>query len=104
MRPVQIATSVRGVRGVRGVEDELSVDLRDHWEDDEIRGAALQALSSNPDVPDDRVDVSVEAGWLTLKGEVRHQSASDAAFEIASRISGVGGITNKIEVVTSGGG
>jgi osmotically-inducible protein OsmY len=98
---VQIA---RSVRGVRGVEDELWVDMQDHWEDDEIRGAALQALSSDPDVPDDRIDVSVDAGWLTLKGEVRHQSESNAAFEIAARIPGVGGITNRIEVVTAGGG
>jgi osmotically-inducible protein OsmY len=97
---VQIAKSVRGVRGV---EDELSLDLRDRWEDDEIRGAALQALSSDPDVPEDRIDVSVDAGWLTLKGEVKHQSESNAAFEVASRIPGVGGITNKIEVVTPGG-
>ena len=97
---VQIA---RSVRGVRGVEDELSLDLRDHWEDDEIRGAALQALSSDRDVPEDRIDVSVDAGWLTLKGEVKHQSESNAAFEVATRIPGVGGITNKIEVVTAGG-
>jgi osmotically-inducible protein OsmY len=98
---VQIAKSVRGVRGV---EDELSVDLRDDWADDEIRGAALQALSSDPDVPHDRVDVSVAEGWLTLKGEVRRQSESDAAFEIASRIPGIGGITNKIEVISPGAG
>ena len=91
------------MRGVRGVEDELSLDLRDRWEDDEIRGAVLQALSSDPDVPEDRIDVSVDAGWLTLKGEVKHQSESNAAFEVASRIPGVGGITNKIEVVTPGG-
>jgi osmotically-inducible protein OsmY len=97
---VQIAKSVRRVRHV---EDELSLDLRDHWEDDEIRGAALQALASHPDVPDDRVDVSVDAGWLTLKGVVRHQFESNAAFEVASQIPGVGGITNKIEVVTAGG-
>jgi len=96
---VQIAKSVRGVRGV---EDELSLDLRDRWEDDEIRGAALQALSSDPDVPKNRIDVSVAAGWLTLKGEVKHQSESNAAFEVATRIPGVGGITNKIEVVTAG--
>jgi osmotically-inducible protein OsmY len=96
---VQIAKTVRGVRRV---EDELSLDLRDHWEDDQIRGAALQALTSDPDVPEERIDVSVDAGWLTLKGEVRHQSDSNAAFEVASRIAGVGGITNKIEVVTAG--
>ena len=97
---VQIANSVRGVHGV---VDELSLDLRDHVVDDEIRGAALQALASHPDVPDDRIDVSVDDGWLTLKGEVRHQSESNAAFDVASLIVGVGGITNKIKVVTAGG-
>jgi osmotically-inducible protein OsmY len=96
---VQIA---RSVRGVRRVEDELSLDLRDHWEDDQIRGAALQALSSDPDVPEDRIDVSVDSGWLTLKGEVKHQADSNAAFEVASRTPGLGGITNRIVVVTAG--
>jgi osmotically-inducible protein OsmY len=97
---VQIA---KAVRGVRRVQDELSLDLGDNVADDEIRGTALQALSSHPDVPDDRIDVSVKAGWLTLKGEVRHQFESNAAFEVASLIPGVGGITNKIQVVTAGG-
>jgi len=36
---VEIASSVRGVRAV---EDELRVDLRDHWTDEELRGTALQ--------------------------------------------------------------
>lgn len=95
--------TTKSVRGVRRVEDELWVDLRDHWEDDAIRGAALQALSTAPEVPDDRIDVSVDAGWLTLKGEVKRQSESNAAFEIAAQIPGVGGITNEIKVVTAGG-
>jgi osmotically-inducible protein OsmY len=96
---VEIAKSVSGVRAV---EDELSVDLRDRWQDGEVRGAALQALMSNADVPADRVDVRVADGWLTLKGEVKHQSESDAAFEAVSRLPGVGGITNEIKVITAG--
>jgi osmotically-inducible protein OsmY len=96
---VQIAKSVRGVRGV---EDELSIDPRDRWEDDVIRGAALQALMSTDDVPADRIDVTVADSWLTLKGEVKHQYESDAAFEAVSGLPGVGGITNKIVVVTAG--
>jgi osmotically-inducible protein OsmY len=90
------------VSGVGGVEDELSVDPRDRWQDDEIRGAALQALISNAGVPAERVDVRVAAGWLTLKGEVKHQHESDAAFDAVSRLPGVGGITNEITVVTAG--
>jgi osmotically-inducible protein OsmY len=97
---VQIAKSARGVREV---VDELRVDLRDRFEDDQVRAAALQTLIWDPDVPDDRIDVTVKDGWLTLKGEVKHQHESDAAFEDVSRLRGVGGITNEIKVVTAGG-
>jgi osmotically-inducible protein OsmY len=97
---IQIAKSVPGVRGVT---DELSIDLQDHFDDDQTRGAALQVLIWDPDVPDDRIDVKVKDGWLTLKGEVRHQHESDAAFDDVSRLRGVGGITNEIKVITAGG-
>jgi osmotically-inducible protein OsmY len=96
---IQIAKTARRVRAV---EDELRVDPRDRWEDSELRGAALQALMSNDDVPEDRIDVTVADGWLTLKGEVEHQSDSDAAFDAVSGLPGVGGITNEIKVITAG--
>jgi osmotically-inducible protein OsmY len=96
--------SAKSIPGVRDVVDELRIDLRDHFEDDQVRAAALQALIWDPDVPDDRIDVTVKDGWLTLNGEVRHQHESDAAFEDVSRLRGVGGITNEIKVVTAGGG
>lgn len=97
---IEIAKSVRGVRAV---EDELVVDLRDHYNDDELRGAALQALMSNDEVPIDQINVTVANGWLTLTGRVKRQSESNAAFETVSELPGVGGITNKIETVTAGG-
>jgi osmotically-inducible protein OsmY len=93
----------KSVRGVRAVADELVVDPRDLSIDDEIRGAALQALMSSPDVPDDTIDVRVADEWLTLSGRVQHQSESNAAFEAVSGLPRVGGITNKIQVVTAGG-
>ncbi len=93
----------RSARGVRAVQDELVVDPRDRSVDDEIRGAALQALMSSPDVPADMIDVRVAYGWLTLRGQVKHQSESNAAFEAVSGLPRVGGITNKIQVITAGG-
>jgi osmotically-inducible protein OsmY len=96
---VEIAKSVEGVRAV---EDELHVDVRDHWDDNEIRGVALQALMSSADVPAERIDVAVANGWLTLKGAVKRQSESDAAFDAVSEVPGVGGITNEIKVITAG--
>ena len=97
-----IAKIARAVPGVLAVEDELRVDPRDRWQDNEIRGAALQALMSNDAVPADRIDVSVSNSWLTLKGEVKHQDENDAAFAAVSALPGVGGITNEIKVITAG--
>ena len=97
-RAVELARSF----AAHGVEDELSVDLRDRWEDNETRGLALQALMSDVAVPAERIEVRVADGWLTLKGEVKHQRDSDGAFAAVSGVPGVGGITNEIKVVTAG--
>jgi osmotically-inducible protein OsmY len=97
---VEIAKSVRGVRAI---QDQLFVDPRDHWEDEELKGAALQALISSSDALAEKIEVRVSAGWVTLSGQVKHQQDSNAAFEAVSRLPRVGGITNKIRVVTAGG-
>lgn len=93
----------KSVPGVAQVDDELTVDLRHRPDDQEIKGAVLQALMSNEEVPADLIDVSVSDGWVTLKGTVKHQSDSDAAFEAAADVPGHGGITNRIEVVSPSG-
>ena len=93
----------KSVGGVSAVKDELVVDPRDHWDDDQVRGAALQALVSRADVPDGMVEIHVADGWLTLSGQVKRQEESNAAFEAVSGLPEVGGVTNKIQVITAGG-
>lgn len=92
----------KAAHGVRTVDDGLRIDPRDHSRDNEIRGAALQALT-DAGVPA-RVDVDVANAWATLRGEVKHQRESDAAFAAVSAIAGIGGITNRIVVVSAGVG
>jgi osmotically-inducible protein OsmY len=102
-RQVRAAVDIaQSVRGVRTMNSELTLDPRDHWDDDELKGRALQALVAS-EAPDDRIDVEANAAWVTLKGQVRHQSESDAAFAAISALPGIGGITNKIVVVAPGG-
>lgn len=101
----QLRTAVhiaKSTRGVREVDNQLTLDLRDRWKDGEIQGAALQVLMSTDGVPADRINVRVTDGWLTLKGEVKHQADSNAAFDVVSRLVGIGGITNEIKVITAG--
>jgi osmotically-inducible protein OsmY len=93
----------RGAEGVYEVINHLKVNLlgADRREDDQIRGAALQNLIWDAEVPSDSIDVSVQDGWVTLKGEVGFQFESDAAYDDVSRLYGVAGVTNEIVVTTS---
>jgi osmotically-inducible protein OsmY len=90
----------REVDGVFAVEDRLKVSLvgSDRREDDEIRGAALQTLTWDVEVPSDSIDVKVEDGWVTLKGDVSYQFETDAAYDDVASMYGVYGVTNEIRV------
>jgi osmotically-inducible protein OsmY len=52
------------------------------------------------EVPAELIDVKVEDGWVTLKGDASFQFESDAAFDDVASLYGVTGITNKIRVTT----
>ncbi len=90
----------RKIDGVHEVDDQLKVNLigDDRREDDEIRGVALQALIWDTEVPSDAIDVHVDAGWITLTGDVSYQFQSDAAYDDVASLYGVYGITNEIKV------
>ncbi len=91
----------RRARGVFDIYDELQVRLlnENRRKDAEIRGAALQRLTWDPEIPGDYIDVQVKDGWVTLKGEVDHQYQSDNAFNHVASLYGVTGVTNDIETV-----
>jgi osmotically-inducible protein OsmY len=88
------------VDGVYDVDNQLKVSLTgiNRRDDDEIRGAALQNLVWDVDVPSDFVDVKVDDGWITLKGNVSYQFESDAAYDDVASLYGVLGVTNEIIV------
>ena len=94
------AQDANKIQGVFDVDDQIKVNLlgSDRREDDEIRGAALQALIWDVEVPSDSVDVKVDDGWVTLKGNVSYQFESDAAYDDVANLYGVYGVTNEIKV------
>jgi osmotically-inducible protein OsmY len=94
------AEDAEDVDGVDGVNNELRVSPSgaDRRDDDEIRGAALQNLIWDVDVPSDLVDVNVSDGWVTLEGTVTYQFESDAAYDDVASLYGVLGVDNEIVV------
>jgi osmotically-inducible protein OsmY len=90
----------RRTAGVEYVDDWLQVRLldSDRREDAEIRGAALQRLEWDSEIPGDAIRVSVKDGWVTLEGDVVFQFQSDEAFNRVANLHGVTGASNEIRV------
>jgi osmotically-inducible protein OsmY len=88
------------VKGVKAVVNELEVRLPSSSQrpDPEIARAAIDALKWNVLVPDDRIQVIVEDGWVTLKGQVDWYHQKEEAERTVRNITGVKGVSNLIEV------
>jgi osmotically-inducible protein OsmY len=88
------------VYGVKAVANDLAVHLVSAFErtDTEIAQAAVAALKWNTMVPNDRVTVTVNNGWLALNGTLDWQYQKDAGARTVRDLTGVKGVTNNIVV------
>jgi osmotically-inducible protein OsmY len=87
------------VAGVRAVADEIEVNIMGSYgrSDEQIAEAALSALEWSYSVPKD-VKVTVEKGWITLRGEVEWDYQRIAAKDSVSQLMGVCGVSNNISI------
>ncbi len=85
------------VGGVRAVADELEVNLQESQlrSDEDIARVAMDALNWDYQVPDG-VKVSVEKGWITLRGEVDWDYQRSAAKYAVGSLFGVTNVSNNI--------
>ncbi|MCH6205386.1 BON domain-containing protein [Brucella ciceri] len=97
---VTIEDVVRRVKGVRGIAEEIEVRPlgANHTADDEIAKRAINTINWNTSVPDNAVQVKVQKGWLTLTGMVEWQYQKTAASNAVRDLSGVVGVTNRIDI------
>jgi osmotically-inducible protein OsmY len=91
---------VKRVAGVRAVANDIEVRLPNSTErnDTDIAQAALNALTWDTSVPDERVQVSVTKGWVTLEGSVDWNYQRESSEKVVERLVGVKGVTNHITV------
>ena len=90
--------AVERVRGIRGIVNEIDVRLIGEHTDVEIAQRAVDKLRWNLLVPDEAITVKVHDGWLTLKGEVRHDYQRREAERVVRDVPGIKGVTNLITV------
>jgi osmotically-inducible protein OsmY len=95
--------AVGRVTGVKAVAEELEVrfPFEGKNSDDDIAKRAVQSLDWDVSVPDNKVKVKVEKGWVTLSGEVDWYFQRSAAEADVRKLQGVKGVSDEIKVKPS---
>ena len=86
------------VNGVIAVANEIQVRSIGERTDSDIAAAAVHALTWNSTIPQGKVHVTVDKGWITLKGDVEWQYQRQEAERAVRRLLGVKGVSNLITV------
>ena len=92
--------TVSKLKGVKAVVNDLKVKLpvSSQRPDPELARAVVDALKWNIQVPHDRIQVVVEDGWVTLKGEADWYYQKEEAERTVRNLTGVKGVSNLITV------
>jgi osmotically-inducible protein OsmY len=93
----QAVTRVEGVKAV-AVEVDVKLEPGHKRSDSEIATAAESALKWHSLVPADRIQVKVEKGWITLRGEVDWDYQRQNAARAVRSLTGVLGVSNAISL------
>jgi len=93
--------AAKKVSGVKAVAEDIGVKIAMQGKktDTEIAEAVLYALKWNTSVPDEKIKVKVEDGWVTLEGEVEWEYQRNAAKNAVNNLSSVIGVLNNVKIV-----
>ena len=93
-----VERAVQRVAGVRAIAIELDVTLEPHHQrgDADVAAAIETAFKWHAQIPEDRIQVKVEKGWVTLTGEVDWDYQRHNAERVVRPLTGVVGVVNDI--------
>ena len=96
-------SAVKGIKGVRAVAEDIEVKYGTAYKksDQEIAKAAADALKWNYSVPEDKIAVKVDNGWVYLTGQAQWQFQKDAAKRAVQDLLGVTYVSNNIALKQS---
>jgi len=92
--------AVKNVIGVRAVVEKIEIEYDSKWKktDNDIASEVLNAFRWNLEIPNDKVKVKVEEGWVTLEGDLQWNYQKEAAKESVKVLLGVIGVSNNITI------
>ncbi len=92
--------AAKSVSGVKAVVEKIKIEFGSTGKtsDGELAREILNAFKWNWEVPDDKIKIKVEEGWVTLKGDLQWNYQREAARKSVNRLFGVKGVINDIKI------
>jgi osmotically-inducible protein OsmY len=93
--------ATKNISGVKVVVENIEVKF--NWsfakkDDNDVANEIINAYKWNMEIPNDKVKVKVENGFVTLEGEVSWNFQKNAAKNAVSKLMGVTGVSNNITI------
>jgi osmotically-inducible protein OsmY len=90
--------AAKSIAGVRAVVEKIKVGDTYQRDDNDIADEIVDAFESNWEIPNEKVRVKVENGWVMLTGELQWNYQKEAVNITVKNILGVKGVINHIKV------
>ena len=93
--------AAKNVKGVKAVVEKIEIKFSNSWarkDDNQVANEIVNAYKLNWQVPDEKVKVKVEDGWVTLEGELKWNYQREAAKDAVKNLLGVTGVSNNITI------
>lgn len=100
VKKLQAEHATKNVSGVKILVEDIEVKLPDPQSktDVEIAGEIIAAFNANSIIPQEKITVKVENGWVDLDGEVSWEYIRDITENAVRYLPGVKGIYNNITI------
>jgi osmotically-inducible protein OsmY len=99
-KKLEAESAAKNVAGVKAVVEKIEIKISSSWNKTnlDIANEVTTALKSNWMIPQDKVKVKVEDGWITLDGELPWNYQREAAKNAVKNLSGVKGVTDNLKI------
>ena len=88
------------VSGVKAVVEKITIEYGSYGKksDSDIASEIINTFKWNWSIPEDKIKVKVENGWVTIEGTVNWNYQKESANDAVKNLLGVLVVTNKINI------
>jgi osmotically-inducible protein OsmY len=99
-KKLEAESAAKRVEGVKVVVEKIEVNFGNNWHknDNEVAEEIINAFKWNWEIPEDKIKVKVEGGYVVLEGELEWNYQKEAAKKAVSHLLGVIGVANNITI------